>query len=194
MGELKQEELKEHYSVSEYFAIANAYEGRVEYLNGTIKYMAGGSFNHSRLSTRITTQFTIALNGKDCEAFNSDLKVFIDKKNSYLLPDASIICGKANFSDKDKNAVTNPIVIVEVLSKSTSAYDLHEKFSIYRSIPSLQEYVLIDQSKQSVEVFTKKEGIDIWQIKTYETGSFQLESVDISISLQELYKDIDFSS
>lgn len=192
MGELKLTTNKEEYSVEEYFAIANTSEVKMEYLNGQIRSMAGGTYNHSRLSSRVLNQLMNSLAEKECEAFNSDLKVYVDKKNSYVLPDATVICGKPEFSDKDKNAITNPVVVVEVTSKSTMEYDFSEKFQLYRSLTSLKEYIIVFQEQKRVEVYTRREGVDIFQVKSYtiEDEFLYLESLDIQISMVELYVDI----
>lgn len=194
MGELKQKNTKDFYSVEEYLSILAASEIRVEYLNGQIRYMAGGTINHSLISANMIGLLGEKLKGKPCRVFSPDLQVHIAKKNSYVLPDATVICGKPEISEQDKNSVTNPTVIVEVLSESTKRYDYSEKGYLYRSIPSLKEYVIVHQSEKKIEIYSKREGKDIWQIKTYfeEDEFIKLESLNLQIMIDDLYDGVGF--
>ncbi len=198
MSAIKQEETKKHYSPQEYLAILEASETRVEYLNGEVRFMAGGTFNHSRLASRFQTQLTnsLANKGKGCEVFNSDFQVSIEKHNSYVLPDISVVCGEIEVSDKDQNSAINPILVVEVTSETTKDYDLGRKFFLYRSIKSLKEYVIVSQTEPLVMVHTKKQGIDIWQFKNFESldDIIYLESIDVNISMKDLYSNIKFEN
>ncbi len=185
---------KKHYSVKEYFAILKDSDLRVEYLNGEIRFMAGGTHKHSLLCNNAGSALNQALKGKPCVSYNSDLQVFIEKRSSYVMPDASVICGKPEVSENDKNSITNPTVVVEVTSKSSKSYDYGEKFHLYRGIESLKQYVVISQEKPEVIIHTKKEGIDIWQFKTYENleDTIYLESIDVSVLMSDLYENITF--
>lgn len=192
------EPTKKYYTEEEYFAILEDSLLRVEYLNGEVRMMAGGTPNHSRLINRVQNQLTNALSkkGSGCEVFNSDLQVRIDKKNSYVLPDVTVICGEIEISEKDKNSVSNPKLVVEVTSATSKDYDYGTKFNLYRSIKSLQEYVIINQDELRVDVLVKREGVDIWQFKAYESMEdvIYLESLDVTISMKKLYENFTFET
>ncbi|MBK9460671.1 MAG: Uma2 family endonuclease [Sphingobacteriales bacterium] len=122
--------------------------------------MTGGTITHSLVSTNTTTAMSNGLHNakQNCLVINSDLKVYIARENSFVYPDAMIVCQKPVFFNNTETALINPILIVEVLSKSTEAYDRGEKFRKYRTSPSLCEYVLISTERQLVETFYRPSG------------------------------------
>lgn len=109
--------------------------------------ISGGTFAHSILANKIggLVESGIDANGQDCVAGSSDLKIFIKKANRFIYPDAVVLSEEAEYYKNDKNGITNPIIIIEVLSDSTEKYDRGEKFRMYSSLPSFKEYILIDQ-------------------------------------------------
>ncbi|MDP5170214.1 MAG: Uma2 family endonuclease [Bacteroidia bacterium] len=165
-----------------------------EFHDGFIVAMAGGSGNHSQLGTNVGRFLGNALDkaGKNCNVFNSDLKVRIAATNRVYYPDASVVCEPPVFSEKDKNALTNPSLIVEVLSDSTEAFDRGDKFFHYRQIPSLQEYVLINQNEIRVETFYRHEG-NLWEINSVEglEAELSLKSLGVVITLSDLYRMVE---
>lgn len=183
-------------SVEEYITQERESGIKYEYHNGDIFALAGGTLNHGLLCGNAYSELRNALKEKesDCKPLSSEVKLSLGSENSFVYPDAMVICGDIERSGVDKNAVRNPILIVEVLSKSTSNYDRGDKFYLYRQIPSLQEYVLIEQDKMQVEVFYKKPGTDSWKISRFigNDGVLKLQSLDIEIKLSELYYDIVF--
>ncbi len=166
-----------------------------EYHDGLIYALAGGSLEHALLIGNIYSELRNGLKkkGSNCKPITNDAKLYIAKEDKYLYPDTMVICGEMERSKDVKDAVTNPILIVEVLSKSTTEYDRGDKFYFYRQIPTLQEYVLIEQNRRVVEVFYKKEKNDLWSISRYEglNEIIKLQSIAIEISMQELYFDIE---
>ena len=183
-------------SIEEYIAIEEANDIKYEYRNGSIYAMAGGTLNHGFICGNIYSGIKVSLRakGKKCTAMNSELKLRIEVKNSYVYPDTMVVCGDIETSDRKPDAVTNPTVIVEVLSKSTAAYDRGDKFYLYRQIESLREYVLIEQEKAEIEVYSKKG--DLWQITRFsglDTELF-LSSINIKLSLSEIYEDAIFTN
>ncbi len=187
---------KKTYTVEEYFQLLQESVLRVEFLNGSVRYMAGGTVNHSLLCNNAGSALNQALKGKPCVAYNSDLQVSIEKRNSYVLPDVTIICGSVQLSEQDKNSVTNPTLVVEVTSSTSKDYDYGTKFQLYRTISSLKEYVLINQDELCVDVFVKRKGVDIWQFKTFKNidDTIELESIGITVSLSELYENFSFET
>lgn len=164
---------------------------KYEYHDGEIYALAGGSINHATLCGNIYSELRNGLKNKNsnCRPFTSEIKLNIESKNSFVYPDSIVICGDIETSKNDENAVINPVLIVEVLSKSTSDYDRGDKFHLYRQIEGLQEYVLIAQDKPVVEVFFKKTGTDLWSINRIEglEKVIELNSINLKIEMSELY-------
>jgi len=164
---------------------------KYEYHNGKIYALAGGTLNHGLICGNVYSELRNKLKEKDskCLPFNSEIKLNIDKSNSYVYPDTMVICGEIESSKVDKNSVTNPILIIEVLSKSTAEYDRGDKFHLYRQIPTFKEYVIIEQKKHVVDVHYKHDNSDLWKITRYEglDKIVKFQSVGIEITMEELY-------
>ncbi|MFN3848288.1 MAG: Uma2 family endonuclease [Spirosomataceae bacterium] len=182
---------KRHYTVAEYLEILKDSTERLAFHDGEIFAMAGGSVNHARLSGKIGSLLGSALLKTKCSYYSSDLMIGYSA-NNYVFADATVICGNPEVWDENKNAIKNPTLIVEVLSPDTEEYDRGLKFYKYRSLETLKEYVLVSQNRPWVEVFFKREGIDIWQYTAYYEFSetIKLQSLDIEVSMQELYDGI----
>jgi len=191
-----QAEKLDKISIEEYIAIEKANDTKYEYHNGSIYAMAGGTLNHALICGNIFGELRNALGGKNkkCITINSEVKLRIEVKNSYVYPDTMVVCGDIEKAERKSDAIKNPTVIVEVLSKSTAAYDRGDKFYLYRQIESLQEYILIEQEKAEIEVYTKKG--DLWQITRF-TGmetNLILSSLNVEIKLSEIYEDVVFAA
>jgi len=186
-------------TLEEYVELERSTNTKYEYHNGEVFALAGGTINHSILCSRINFHLGTKLNEskKDCEVFNSEMKLSLAAYNyGYVYPDAMVVCGEFKQASNFKDAITNPILIVEVLSKNSVAYDKGEKFHKYRSIKSFQEYLLISQDKPLVEVYYRKPNTDTWQINSYKglEASFQLQSLQIEIEMKELYNKVIFEN
>lgn len=176
-------------SYAEYLAAEEKSDVKHEWLNGEIYDMAGGTPEHSRLAANFIQHLANALKGKPCKVFTSDLRVKVETTGLSTYPDLSVACGHLEFASDDKNALVNPMVLVEVLSDTSEAYDRGDKFLHYRRIPSLQEYVLVSQRGPRIEVFRRGSG-GTWVF--YEAGpgeSVALESLGVSLSVDEVYFD-----
>ncbi len=181
-------------SIPEYIEIERAADTKYEYHDGRVVAMAGGTLEHGLISGNIFGEIKFRLRDKknNCRAMNSDIKLHIQTANKFLYPDAMILCGEIKKSTADPNAVMNPTVIIEVLSKSTESYDRGDEFFAYRQIISLQEYILVDQYKAQVEIYQRQS--DLWKI-TRITGIDQrldIPSLGIAIDLESIYEDIVF--
>ena len=128
-----------HYTPEEYLTLERDAEFHSEYRDGEIVPMTGGSIDHNRIAGNIFAYLKFALRGKKAEPFIGDLRLWIPEYRLYTYPDVMVIQGEAVFQDQRKDTVTNPSLIIEVLSKSTQNYDRSDKFKFYRSIPQLQE-------------------------------------------------------
>jgi len=184
-------------TVEAYLATEQDADKRYEYHNGEIFGLAGGSINHGLLCGNIYSEIRRGLKKKksNCKPFMSDIKLHIKATNSFVYPDTMVVCGELETAKENKNAIENPVLVVEVLSKSTADYDRGDKFFLYKKIPSLQEYVLIEQDKEQVDVFYKKTGSDLWSIRRYEglKSKIKLQSIDLDIKMSDLYFDINFA-
>lgn len=173
-------------SYDEYLALEQTSEAKHEFVAGEVRAMGGGSIEHGRLASRFTHLLRVALGERPCEVFSSDTKIRIDASDRTTYADLFVVCGSLQRSEVDAEAVTNPIVIVEVLSESTEAYDRGKKFQHYRRLPSLQDYVLVSQQERLAEVW-RREG-DLWRVTEHGAGdAIQLESLGVDLSLDQLY-------
>jgi len=175
-------------SYAEYLALEGSSDVKHEYLRGQAWAMAGGSIEHGRLQANVVGELRSALQGKPCVVLTSDVKVRIDETDRTTYPDASVVCGPRAVSPDDRNAITNPMVIVEVLSESTERDDRGEKFAHYRHLPSLEEYVLVSQDVQRIEVF-RREGEGWMFVEAGPGQSLELRSIGASLSVDAVYFD-----
>ena len=184
---------KRTYSIKEYLALEDKASGKSEYWNGQIRAMSGGSMEHAAIMMSCGAALKQALKGKGCTVFSSELKVHAAATNSYLYPDATVVCGEVELQDERRDILCNPTLIVEVLSPSTAAYDALEKFDAYQRIPSLREYVLVSQDQYRVEVRSKHEDWSEFHIYTDPQDLITFRSIPAAISLGEFYGQITFS-
>jgi len=183
---------KHKYSIEEYLEMeANSLE-KLEYHEGEVFAMAGGTLNHSLLSNNVSRCLGNAIigKGKSCRTYNSDAKVAVSDEK-YVYADTFVVCGKTETFPEMPHAVKNPILIVEVLSDSTALYDRQGKFQAYQTITSFREYILVSQNEILVEVFFKPENAIFWQYRSYTKieDIIELKSVDVEISLNDIYLD-----
>jgi len=183
-------------TVEEYVELERSTNTKYEYHDGEVFALAGDSFNHALLCSSIFGELREQLKSKkkNCFAFTSEIKLQIEKFNKYSYPDSMVVCGDFQHPENFEDAITNPTLIVEVLSDSTEAYDRGEKFKKYQSLPSFMEYVLISQYKPMVEVFYRESNSNIWQINYYEglEATFKLQSLSIEITMEALYERVVF--
>ncbi|GAB2783812.1 Uma2 family endonuclease [Rhabdobacter roseus] len=169
-------------------------EYRSEYFRGEVFMMAGGTPNHNRIKENASGEIHALLKKrKSCRSYSSDQRVYIPANGLYTYPDLVVVCGPNRYAEKDKNTLTNPTLIVEVLSESTAAYDRGTKFRLYRDLPSLQEYVLLNSLAIGAEVFRRTPD-DHWLLadEAYAlTGSLYLQSLEASLALADLYEGTD---
>jgi len=164
-----------------------------EYFQGEVFAMVGGSPNHSLIAANFVREAGNALKGKPCLVFTSDLRVRVDPSGLYTYPDASIVCGELQFADDQRDTLTNPTVIIEVLSESTEKYDRGRKANSYRQIASLQELVLVAQDRPHVERFTRQATVDwLFHEELDLEALFELPSMGFAIALAEIYRNVQF--
>ncbi len=161
-----------------------------EYLRGQVFAMAGGTPEHAALAMAVGAALSLALAGRRCRVFGSDLRVRVEATDLTTYPDLTVICGSFEPADSDPNAATNPTLIVEVLSDSTEAYDRGEKFAHYRRLPSLSEYVLVSQHEPRLESY-RKSGAGEWVLSEAGAGqSLILASLEgVRLETDAIYRD-----
>ena len=155
--------------------------------------MAGTSFNHNRIVRSTERALGRALDGRRCDVFFLDVKVHVPATGLYTYPDIVVTCGPIAALDKHQDTLTNPLVIVEVLSPSTRNYDRGEKFQHYRSIPSFREYLVLAQDEIRVEHHVRQpDGAWIFREHTALTDVVHLASIDCNLNISTLYADVEF--
>jgi Uma2 family endonuclease len=184
---------KRYHTPEEYLALEEAAEYKSEYIDGEIIPMAGGTVNHNRITLNFSAALNFAFKQQDYEAFMSDMRLWMPQKRIYTYPDVMLVAGEPQYYNNRTDIITNPQVIVEVLSKSTKGYDREDKFEAYRAIATFQEYLLIDQTRIRVEQYSKTAN-KRWSFQEYdqEDEKVSLTSVPFEISLQDLYHKVQF--
>lgn len=182
---------KHKFSIGEYLEMENAAIEKHEYYKGEIFAMSGVKVRHNIISGNLFVSFANKLKGKKCKPFNSDQRIHIPSNTLFTYPDISIICGEINTLNNDDFNVLNPTVIIEILSPSTKNYDRGEKFKLYRDIPTLKEYLLVDSESIHVEVFRLNE-TNHWELEEYNSvaDSIPVKAVGETILLSEIYDGV----
>ena len=182
----------EEYITLERKAIPDAETVRSEYINGEIIKMPGASFAHNIITNNISSELHTRLKGSACVAFVNDMRVSVPTARSYFYPDVGVVCEEPRFEDDVFDILLNPIVIVEVLSPSTEAYDRGEKFAHYRQLTSLQEYVLVSQDQIRVDHYRRQERQWIFTDIEKHDETLQLPSIQCELPLQDIYARVTF--
>lgn len=180
-------------SPEEYLAAEETSRDKHEYWFGETYMMAGTSINHNQIVNNTFKAFDRKLEGRPCRVFTSEIRLRSPKEAVYVYPDVMVICGEIEIDPRQHDTVMNPQVIVEVWSDSTRDYDRGEKFKMYRKIPSLREYVMIDQSSPYIEHY-RRDG-HFWVLETIEEmeAILRLRSLDCEIDLKEIYRQVEWT-
>ena len=175
-------------SWEEYLAIDAASPTKNAYFDGQILAMAGGSEEHALLSMNMGVALSLALRGRPCRVYSSDLRVRVAATGLGTYPDVTVVCGA---SERDGETVLNPIVIVEVLSGSTEGYDRGEKFDHYKQVPTLREYVLVEQGRARIERFHRDEA-GRWVHDAWTAGGVvTLPSLGVAVAVDDVYVGVE---
>ncbi len=181
------------YTPEEYLALEEKADYKSEYFNGEIFAMAGGSYNHNVIAGNINAALNQYAESKPCVAFISDMRVLVKANGLYTYPDAILVCGQVEFAEGRNDTLTNPLIIVEVLSKSTRDYDRGFKFESYRLIETLQDYLLIDQERVHVEYFHKLEDGRWVLIETnLPEAELTLQAINFTLPISHIYHKVDW--
>lgn len=182
-----------NYTEAEYFEIERTSFGRWEYVNGTVRLMAGGSPDHGAICTNLILALGQTLIPRGCRVYGSDVKIHTgDGINT--LPDVSVFCGEHQYYGGRADVILNPLLIVEVLSPSTRDYDLTEKFEHFKTVQTLQDYLLVEQDRAKALLYTRREGY--WELRDIAglENSVTLTSVGVTLKLSDVYALIKFGS
>ena len=176
-----------YFTPEEYIALERKAHFKSEYFNGHIIAMSGASQAHNRITGDIFYGLYPQLIGHGCDIFTSEMRVRASLGESYFYPDVVVVCGEPEFEDDTFDTLLNPIVIVEVLSPSTEAYDRGEKFTRYKHLASLQEYILVSQDKVSIE-HHRRHGTQ-WMLSHYRALEevLQLPAIGCELPLRDIY-------
>jgi len=179
---------------AEYLALDAENDIKHEFVDGVVYAMVGASAAHNDLTVTLSAILYTALKGEPCKVAQGDMRVKAGNASDYFYPDLTIVCGERDFvPDATIATLTNPIVIIEVLSPSTELYDRTLKFQRYQMIDALQDYVLVAQDKARVECFSRGDD-ETWVLSQADglAASIRLPSVDLTLKLAEIYEQIEF--
>jgi Uma2 family endonuclease len=181
------------WTLEEYLEREETADERHEFLDGLIVAMAGGLSTHDLLSVNAGALMNLATRGRPCRVHGSNLRLYIAQANVVTYPDAMVVCGPYVYERKRRDLISNPILIVEVLSRSTESYDRGKKFEYYRTVGSLREYVLVSQTEPLVERFARRAD-GRWALDDFRglEAELPLDSIEARIPLRELYDKVDF--
>ncbi len=186
---------KPYYTPEEYLQLEETAEYKNEYHNGEIIPMVGGTTNHNQICLNICRNFPLKVNSQDYYTYMEGVRLWLPEHNFYTYPDVMVVKGKPIYHGKGNSNVTNPQIIMEVLSSSTQGYDRGDKFQYYRSLSTFEEYILIDQYSYAVDQYIKQSN-NQWSVNFYagENAVLKFASVDWQISLQDVYQRVDFEA
>jgi Uma2 family endonuclease len=186
-------ELPQRCSPAEYLEMEVRSEDRHEYRDGEIVLMTGATPNHNRIARNLCTSMTVGLKGQSLEVFVADQRLWIPQVRLYTYPDVMVIEGALALQPGRKDTIMNPILVIEVLSKSTQSYDRGDKFAAYRTISDFREYLLVDQSSRHIEHYFKISAKK-WDFQEYDETDIvvPLRSIDLDLAIADIYDKVEF--
>lgn len=186
---------KTRLTPQEYLGIERQAEQKSEYLHGEMFAMAGATRKHNIITTNLVRELSLHLKGRPCEVYPNDMRVKISKTGLYTYPDVIVVCGEPQFEDESEDTLLNPLVLFEVLSSFTEAYDRGAKFGHYRRIDTLQEYVLVSQTKPFVEHYLRQPNGAFWTFSDAAEldAALELASLQCQLALAEIYAKVKFT-
>lgn len=186
--------VQSHLTPAEYLALERKATTKSEYFDGQIYAMSGASRAHNLIVANLLSALHTQLSKRDCEVYANDMRVKVDVTGLYTYPDVLVVCDEPRFEDASLDTLLNPTVLVEVLSPSTEAFDRGEKFSHYRHLESLQEYVLVAQNCIRVEHYLRQE--EQWLLTEFSEFAdlFRLPSINCELSTRAIYAKVKLST
>ena len=180
---------------AEYLEIERRAERKSEYYQGEMFAMAGASPRHAGIVTNLVGQLWQQLKGRPCQAYSNDLRLRVTPTGLFTYPDVMVVCGGPQFAENDRNTLLNPTIIIEVLSPSTREHDKGWKFDHYRRLPSLTDYLTVEQSAPRIHRATRQPG-DNWHFSDYDglEQTIELTSIGCTLPMAEVYDKIEWSA
>lgn len=176
----------------EYLRIERAAEWKSEYIDGEMFAMAGASPRHVLIAMNLGAELRDRLRGAPCNTYGSDLRVATDKRRHYTYPDVVVVCGPLQYADDNRDTITNPALIAEILSESTERYDRGAKFERYRAVPTLAEYLLVAQERVHIEVYARQPN-GAWILREWNDrdAEIDLTSLGCRLRVAEVYANVE---
>jgi Uma2 family endonuclease len=182
---------KHKITLEEYFELDKNAEGRFEYHDGFIVELSGVSIKHGDIEANLLTILKNKTVSRNCKINPANVRIKVPKLTTYRYADLSALCGERILEQiAGLDVLVNPALIVEVLSDSTASYDRGEKFTEYKSIESFREYLLVDQDKKFITLYTKYNEKFWFQSEYFEGEIFKLESIEVELNVDEIYQGI----
>jgi len=180
---------KRYITEEEYLAMEEQSLEKHEYYAGEVFAKSGTKVPHNIIAINLLGDIATHLRGKSCKPFHSDQRIYIEKNGLFTYPDISIVCGKTKTRNNDNWNILNPTIIIEILSASTKNYDRGDKFKLYRDIPSLKEYILVDSESINIEAFSINKN-NHWELRESRdiTDALWIENIQLSIPLKDVYE------
>ncbi|MBS9387253.1 MAG: Uma2 family endonuclease [Dolichospermum sp. BR01] len=183
-----------YYTPEEYLELEEKAEYKSEYRDGEIIPMTGGTTNHNKIAGNFYAYLKFGLKKQNYDVYIGDVRLWIPRYRQHTYPDIMVIQGEPIYTGANTTTVMNPLLIAEVLSKSTSNYDQSDKFMYYRSIPEFKEYILINQYQYHVMQYVKTDDSKwIFTELQSESDILTLETIDFQITLSDLYEQVNFT-
>jgi Uma2 family endonuclease len=181
-------------TVEEYLAFEETSSIKHEYFAGHIIALAGGNEAHSIISSNINALLHTQLRQRPCTVYTSDMKVRAEQPRKYMYPDISIVCGQPRYEDSKRRVLLNPTVVIEVLSASTERFDRGVKFQWYRSMASIQEYILVSQDTKYIDQYHRQSD-NLWSLSSVsgETDALHLSSINCTLTIEDIYEKVNFN-
>lgn len=183
---------KDYYTEEEYLRWEEDAPYKSEYVRGEIRAMSGGTDYHGAISISVGAELRAALKGRDCLTMSSDVKIRT-LRGTFRYPDVTVTCGPRRYHGRGRSVITNPLVVVEVLSDSTAATDHGEKLREYQMLESLHHYLIVSQREPRIELYTRKDD-DHWDYQAVEGlgATLTLTALSVTLALTEIYEGIEF--
>lgn len=188
--------LRPYYTPQEYLFMERQADYKSEYYNGQIYTMSGGTDNHSSVAANFIAELILGFRGRNCRVFTSDMRLAVIlslTQQFHAYPDVSVVCGDILYYDNQRDVITNPIALIEVLSPSTRTYDRSVKFERYRHLASLQVYIIADPDRVFIEYYRKLED-NTWKMQIIEdmAATLDIEPLSVQISVAFIYDKVLF--
>jgi Uma2 family endonuclease len=184
---------KDRLTPEEYLVRERLAPTKSEYYRGEVFAMAGASERHNLIVTNLVASLVTSLRGRNCRVYSSDMRVLVSDTALYTYPDVVVVCGKPILADAKGDVLTNPVLLVEVLSESTKDYDRGGKFHQYIRIPSLQEYLTVSQAEMMIDD-SVRQADNSWLMRELvpANGKVSIQSLGIELDFAEVYDQVEF--